>query len=81
MRVVLIPKPGRDLTKTKHWRPINFINCVGKLGEKVVADTLQEGDLVHGCQFGRVRRRSGLEAVFRAVVKAHRYISRGGKVV
>ena len=27
----------------KSWRPINLINCVGKLGEKVVADTLQEG--------------------------------------
>ena len=40
MRVVLIPKPGRDLTLTKSWRPLNLINCVGKLGEKVVADRI-----------------------------------------
>ena len=40
MEVVLIPKPGRDLTKTKSWRPINLINCVGKLREKVVVDAL-----------------------------------------
>ena len=40
MRVVLIPKPVRDLTRTKNWRPLNHINCVGKLGEKVVADRI-----------------------------------------
>ena len=42
MRVVLIPKPGRDLTQTKNWRPLNLINCIGKLGENVVADRIQE---------------------------------------
>ena len=42
MRVVLMPKPGRDLTQTKNWRPLNLINCIGKLGEKVVADRIQE---------------------------------------
>ena len=30
MRVVLIPKPGRDLTQTQNWRPLNLINCIGK---------------------------------------------------
>ena len=40
MRVVLIPKPGRDLMRTKNWRPLNLINCIGKLGEKVVADKI-----------------------------------------
>ena len=30
MRVVFIPKPSRDLTLTKSWRPLNLINCVGK---------------------------------------------------
>ena len=39
-RVVFIPKPGRDLTLAKNWRPLNLINCVGKLGEKVVADRI-----------------------------------------
>ena len=34
MRVVLIPKPGRDLTQTKNWRPLNFINSMGSLGRK-----------------------------------------------
>ena len=39
-KVVMIPKPGKDHTQLKGWRPINLINCVCKLGEKVVADEL-----------------------------------------
>ena len=78
MRVVLIPKPGRDLTITKNWRPINLINCIGKLGEKVVADHLQDADLLHNHQFGAVKGRSALEVVFRAVVKARRGMDGGG---
>ena len=80
MRVVLIPKPGRDLTKTKRWRPINVINCIGKLGEKVVAHELQEADLLHGGQFGGVKGRSALEGVFKAVPKARRCMRSGGNV-
>ena len=57
-----------------------MINCVGKLGDKVVADALQEWDLLHGHEFGGVKGRSVLEAVFRAVVKAQRCMSRGGEV-
>ena len=80
MRVVLIPKPGRDLTKTKSWRPINLINFIGKLGEKVVADELQEAELLHRGQFGGVKGRSALEGVFKAVTKARRCMESGGKV-
>jgi len=43
----MIPKPGKDHGKTKGWRPINLINCIGKLGDKVVADRLQESGLLH----------------------------------
>ena len=51
MTVVLIPKPSRDLKIMKNWKPINLINCIGKLGEKVVADHLQDADLLHHHQF------------------------------
>ena len=47
----------------------------------MVADALQEGDLLHGHQFKGVKGRSALEAVFRAVVKAQRCMARGGEVV
>ena len=42
MLVVLILKAGRDLTQTKNWRPLNLINCIGNLGENLVADRIQE---------------------------------------
>ena len=45
-KVVMIPKLRMDHCKTKGWGPINVINCIGKLGEKVVADRLQESGLL-----------------------------------
>ena len=59
IRVVFILKPGRDLTLTKSWQPLNLINCVGKLGEKVVADRIQDygGELFHHLQVGSMRGR------------------------
>ena len=82
MRVVFIPKPGRDLTLTKSWRPLNLINCVGKLGEKVVADRIQDfgGDLFHRLQFGSVRGRSAVDVLYRSVVRARRCLDAGGGV-
>ena len=62
MRVVLIPKPARDMTQTKNWRPLNLINCIGKLGEKVVADRIQEegSSILHHQKYGSVRGRSAV---------------------
>ena len=82
MQVVFIPKPGKDLTLARNWRPLNLINCVGKLGEKVGADRMQDfgGDLFHYLQFGSVKGRSAVDVLYRSVVKARRYIDEGGDV-
>ena len=55
-RVVFIPKLGRDLTLTKNWTPLNLINCVWKLGEKVVPDRIQDYgyEHFHRLQYGSV---------------------------
>ena len=51
--VIMIPKPGKDYLKARAWRPINLINCVGKLVAKVVANDLQQVvGLFHRHQFG-----------------------------
>ena len=80
MRVVFIPKPGRDHPLAKNWRPLNLINCVGKLGEKVVADRIQDlgGDLFHHLQFGSVKGRLAVDVLYRSVVMARRCIDEGG---
>ena len=80
--MVFIPKPGRDLTLAKNWQPLNLINCVGKLGEKVVADRIQDfgGDLFHHLQFGSIKGRSVVDVLYWSVVKARRCIDEGGDV-
>jgi len=66
----MIPNPGKDYSKMKAWRPINLINWINKLYEKVVADRLQESGLLHRHQFGSVKGRSAMEAVLRVVTRA-----------
>ena len=82
MRVVFIPKPGRDLTAAKNWRPLNLINSMGKLGEKVVADRIQDfgGQLFHRLQYGSVRGRSAVDVLYRSVVRARACMDGGGSV-
>ena len=82
MRVVFIPKLGRDLTLAKNWRPLNHINCVWKLGEKVVVDRIQDfgGDLFHRLQFGSVRGQSAVEILYQSVIRARECINEGGSV-
>ena len=82
MRVVLIPKPGRDLTQIKNWRPLNLINCMGKLGEKVVADRIQDHgtSILHHPQYGSVRGRSAVDILYKSVVKERQCLDNGGSV-
>ena len=81
--MVFIPKPGHDLTVTKSWRPLNLINYVGKLGEKVVVDRIQDfgGHLFHHLQFGSVWGRSAVDVLYRSVVKTRQCLDGGGGLV
>ena len=82
MRVVLMPKPGRELIQTKNWRPLNLINSIGTLGEKVLADRIQvEGrSLLHRQQYGSVHGRSAVDVLYKSVVKARQCLYGGGSV-
>jgi len=40
--MVMIPKPGKDYTAVKGWRPFVLANTVGKLAEKIIAQELQK---------------------------------------
>ena len=65
-------KPGKDTTRAKAWRPINLINCIGKIGEKVVAGRLQAARLLHPLQFSSVKEKSAMDVVVRVVTKVQR---------
>ena len=82
MRVVFIPKAGKDLTLARNWRPVDPFNCLWKLGEKVGADRIQDfgGDLFHHLRFGSVKGRSAVDVLYQSVVKATRCSDEGGDV-
>ena len=82
MRVVLIPKPERDLTQTKNWRPLNLINCIGKLREKVVADRIQDegSSILHHQQYSSVRGCSAVDILYKSVVRARHCLENEGSV-
>lgn len=61
-------------------RPINLINCTGKLAEKVVADELQEIVYLHRHQFGAVKGRSAIDALARVTTIAQKSLRSGKQV-
>ena len=77
--MVMISKPGRDLTQIKNWRPINLINCVRKIGEKVVADCLQKVPCFNNGQYWGQKHMAVMEVVALVVTKAQRAIRAGGR--
>ena len=64
-QVVFIPKPGKDHTQLKDWRRITLINCIGKLGKKVLPKEVQQANLLPRHQFGSVKGRSAIDVAFR----------------
>ena len=82
MRVVFKPKPGRDFMAVKNCRPLNLINCVWRLRDKVVADRIQDfsGEVFHCLQYGSVRRQSAVDLLYKSVRRACKSIHGGGSV-
>ena len=69
-RGVVIPKPNEpDYGVARAYRVITLLNCLGKVVEKVAANTIAEEcerrRLLHDGQFGCRKRRSAIDAVGR----------------
>lgn len=80
LSMVMIPKPGKDHSKVKGWRPIVLANTVGKLGEKLIADELQSQlQLFHNLQYGSRKGRSAIDSMMLTVSHAERAIKEGKK--
>jgi len=74
MKMVMIPKPGKDHTAVKGWRPIVLANVVGKLAEKVVAIELQRHkELWHERAFAGRRGRGAIDSVMLMAHIAEKY--------
>jgi len=64
MTIVIIPKPGKDHSKVKGWRPIVLLNVLGKLADKVVAHELgKRRELFHKRAFAGRKGRGAIDSV------------------
>ena len=65
--VVFLPKPGRDPTLIKGWRPISLLSCLGKGLERLMAKRMSHlaivSDIVGKQQFGALPKRSATDLV------------------
>jgi len=64
MKMVMLPKPGKDHSRVRGWRPIVLANTVGKLGEKIIAQELQEREeLWHEGAYAGRKGRGAIDSV------------------
>ena len=77
--MVMIPKPNKDHTKVKGWRPIVSANTVGKLAEKVIADRIQLDNppVFHHFQYGSRKHRLAIDAMMLTASIAERAVCEG----
>lgn len=69
--VVVLPKPGANLTFPQNYRPISLLSCLGKVCERVVQTRLQRSvrdlKLIQDEQFGFRPKHSTVHQVLRLV--------------
>jgi len=74
MRIVMIPKPGKDHTALKGWRPIALANAVGKLAQKIIAQELQRHEeLWHERTFAGRKGRGAIDSVMMMAMIAEKH--------
>lgn len=65
--VIFIPKPGRNPTTIKGWRPISLLSCLGKGLERLIAKRMGHLAIISNVlsqqQFGALTKRSATDLV------------------
>ena len=68
-KVVMLPKPGKDLTKPTSYRPISLLPAMGKIFERIVASRLsaflEKVDYFDENQAGFRKKRSTVDQLFK----------------
>ena len=78
--VVMISKPGKDLTAAKGWRSIFLISCLLNLMDKVVAKTLQQLDVFYHGHFGSRKGKAAMDMAIQATTEAQLSLKKGKQV-
>ena len=68
-KVIMLPKPGKDLTKPTSYRPISLLPAIGKVFERIIASRLstflEKANYFDENQAGFRRNRSTLDQLFK----------------
>ena len=68
-KVVMLPKPGKDLTKPTSYRPISLLPAIGKVFERITASRLstflEKANYFDENQAGFRKNRSTLDQIFK----------------
>ncbi|ETO06867.1 hypothetical protein RFI_30525, partial [Reticulomyxa filosa] len=80
--IVAIPKPDRDPTICKNYRPISLLSCVGKLMERIITmrlmKYLNENQMLHQCQAGFQSWHNTSELLLRLSESIHASFDKNG---
>ena len=71
-KVIMLPKPGKDLTKPTSYRPISLLPAVGKVFERINASRLstflEKANYFDENQAGFRKNRSTLDQLFKLLI-------------
>ena len=82
-KTIMVPKPNKDLSSAKNYRPISLLSCLGKLFERLLAGRiskyLEHNNLFNKNQSGYRRGKMSSDHLLRLVEESHKGF-REGKV-
>ena len=80
-KIIMVPKPGKDLSLAKNYRPISLLSCLGKLFERLLAgrlsEHLEEKGLFNKNQSGFRRGKMTSDQLLRFVEESHLGLKKG----
>ena len=82
-KAIMIPKPGKDLSLAKNYRPISLLSCIGKIFERLLAGRLshylESNRYFNKNQSGYRRGKMSSDHLLRLVEESHQGFRNGEK--